>query len=284
MAAVAARLRLRKVQVPMKLSQLVIYAAVVSSLGVGAANAQITIPTTTAGETASVAALGCQPNCPVQQNSSAGGVSASYGGATAEASASIGVDPAAMASAISVTGTTVGAVASVDYSFAIVPNGQSGAPPPLMFDGLPYLPFSFTSLFTYQSTEQGDSSAASIFSTSNNGLYESIDLSTPNTNLCADGCQEGSNVFYGQPNTPISISVGAGCNLQGIGSCNASADPIVTIGAAYAPYYSVVYNSDLTSVPEPGAAGLILCGIGILAIFGRGREQIRQLFTYSSRC
>ena len=197
-------------------------------------------------ESASIGSRDCDP-CRSQVSNSPGGVIVSGYGAFGQATANLGTMPVVMANATS-AGATIETSASVTYSFEIEPNGQPGAPatPP---DGIPISIIGnagYTATFEYSSDPFGWESS----------VYSSIQVTQPwgtfQTGI-GYGCPSGTvcpftTGDYDQPvNTPENVSIEVDCYLFEAGSCYAIMDPTITIAPAYAPYYKVVFNQDLTS-------------------------------------
>lgn len=239
----------------------------------------VAIPPTQANESV---AIGCSV-CNISNNStSPGGVIASGHGAYAQASANLGTNPVVQADATTTESNTgADAIAEVRYGFAIVPNGQPGTPP------APYgVPFSILSTFEYSSSAQGDLTFAGGGVASDGG-----DLLVPiSLNGTGGGCSQDTTCNdmqgdYLPPNTPQELVVQATCDVYGIGTCHDITDPTITIAPAYAAYYTVVYNPDLTSgspgggssaTPEPATLAIMCLGLPLIAAARNRKKLLRS--------
>jgi hypothetical protein len=200
-------------------------------------------------------------------------ISASCSGNLGQAEADLAFGGVATASAVSSnpdSGTFGGS--GIVYNFALVPNGAAGGPS-VPSNGIP-ITIAASASVTF-STPPGlispsDAGSASVYVGGDVEFAQYVLQASFNPN---DGCLNaaappclGSYRTSILPNSEGSMVLLASCDIVGVASCSAEADPKITIGSAYAPYYKVV---DFLPVPLPATLPLLgLALAGFVAVGG----------------
>jgi hypothetical protein len=235
-------------------------------------NAQVAVPPSQGQAVVDVGSLtACgSPPCDIlnYDDNPGGGATAAYGGASGQATDSLGAGPAVSAIAISVASTQAHASASVTYYFEVEANGSPGAPPLYQGSSVP-----FTILANANSTTTYDPFFTGTGYSTAGGQITGGSLATMYGNCfnTVAGCQL-STFGDAQPNTATPVTIDVNCDVYGLGSCQTYLDPQITLDPAYAPYYDVVLNSDVAPVPLPAAVWLLLSGLGGLGAVARRKN------------
>jgi hypothetical protein len=243
------------------------------------------LPTTTVSLEVNAAGPPCTSGEGVQcpnplTSASPGGLIQAYGGASAQATANLGTDPSLFVETFSSLKSSAFASANINYAFELqetAPGGPALPPAGVPIDIAANISWT-SSVYTIDAPLQDQAPAEGLSVSGGPGPIQETN------EFCGEG-HSGQCVQGGDMNAlldqPYDVSLGASCETGNGNSCFMDVDPKITVNSAYAPYYSVVFNPDLTShapvgVPEPGTVALFGFGLGFLSLSAARQRSSRR--------